>query len=41
MDFGISINGLIGGLAFMSNNNDLVRKTDVFEIGKNNWIILD
>ena len=36
-----SMSGLIGGLAFMSNNNDLVRKTDVFEIGKNNWIILD
>ena len=36
-----SMSGLIGGLAFMSNNNNLVRKTDVFEIGKNNWIILE
>ena len=36
-----SMSGLIGGFSSMSNNNDLVRKTDVFEIGKNNWIILE
>ena len=36
-----SISGIIGGLASMSDNNKLVKRTDVFEIGKNNWIILE
>ena len=36
-----SMSGLIGGFSYMSKNNELVRKSNVFEIGKYNWIILE
>ena len=36
-----SMSGLISGLAYMINNNKLVKRTNLFEIGKNNWIILE